>query len=118
MSQINQQANKGNVALAPGKRVAVLARVDARLSPYGVLGLQEGDADVIRSVGGVIDDDAIRALAISQNLLGTEEIILIDTEGDVRAGVEKIKASPSIRRTDSVRGFLYEVDSGALREVA
>lgn len=117
MSQTNRQSGNGGLALAPGKRVAVLARVDDRLSPYGVLGLHEGDADVIRSVGGVVDDDAIRALAISQNLMGTEEIVLIDTEGDVRAGVEKIRSSP-LRLTDKVRGFLYEVESGALREVA
>jgi carbonic anhydrase len=51
--------------------------MDARLNPYGILGLAEGDAHVIRNAGGVVSDDAIRSLAISQNLLGTEEIILI-----------------------------------------
>ena len=51
--------------------------MDARLNPYGILGLTEGDAHVIRNAGGVVSDDAIRSLAISQNLLGTEEIILI-----------------------------------------
>jgi carbonic anhydrase len=55
----------------------VLACMDARLNPYGLLGLEEGDAHVIRNAGGVVDDDAIRSLAISQNLLGTEEIVLI-----------------------------------------
>src|ERR1700742_1576234 len=69
--------DKAALPLPPGKKVAVLACMDARLSPYGVLGLEEGDAHVIRNAGGVVDDDAIRSLAISQNLLGTEEIVLI-----------------------------------------
>ncbi len=69
--------DKGNLPLPPGKKVAVLACMDSRLNPYGVLGLSEGEAHVIRNAGGVVSDDAIRSLAISQNLLGTEEIILI-----------------------------------------
>jgi carbonic anhydrase len=69
--------DKGSLPLPPGKGVAVLACMDARLNPYGLLGLEEGDAHLIRNAGGVVDDDAIRSLAISQNLLGTEEIILI-----------------------------------------
>jgi carbonic anhydrase len=145
--------DKGDLPLPPAKKVAVLACMDARLNPYGVLGLAEGDAHVIRNAGGVVSDDAIRSLAISQNLLGTEEIVLIhhtdcgmltftdeelaakleeetgqrpewsahafsDLEGDVRAGIEKIKASPFIPHTESVRGFVYEVETGSLREVA
>lgn len=145
--------DKGHLVLPPSRAVAVLACMDARLNPYGLLGLEEGDAHVIRNAGGVVDDDAIRSLAISQNLLGTEEIVLIhhtdcgmltftdeqfaakleadtgerphwhahafaDLEEDVRAGIEKIESSPFIPRTDSVRGFVYEVESGSLREVA
>ena len=126
--------------------------MDARLNPYGLLGLREGDAHVIRNAGGVVSGDAIRSLAISQNLLGTEEIVLIhhtgcgmltftddefaekletetgerpewtaqafsELEQDVREGIERIKASPFIPRTDGVRGFVYEVETGALREV-
>jgi len=144
--------DKGGLALPPGKRVAVLACMDARLSPHRLLGLELGDAHVIRNAGGVVDDDAIRSLAISQNLLGTEEIILIhhtdcgmltftdaefaekleeetgerpawhahafpDLEDDVRNGIEKIKASPFIPRSHSIRGFVYDVESGALSEV-
>jgi carbonic anhydrase len=158
--QLLQNANayaegfdKGDLPLPPSKRVAVLACMDARLNPYGILGLTEGDAHVIRNAGGVVSDDAIRSLAISQNLLGTEEIILIhhtdcgmltftddelaekleqetgerpdwrahsfsDVEGDVREGVERIKSSPFIPRTDRVRGFVYEVETGGLREVS
>jgi carbonic anhydrase len=144
--------DKGSLPLPPGKKVAVLACMDARLNPYGLLGLEEGDAHVIRNAGGVVDDDAIRSLAISQNLLGTEEIVLVhhtdcgmltftdeefarkledetgqrpewsahafsDLEGDVRSGIEKIRQSPFVPRTESVRGFVYDVHTGALNEV-
>ena len=69
--------DKGDLPLPPAKRVAVLACMDARLNPYALLGLSEGDAHVIRNAGGVVTDDEIRSLSISQRLLGTEEIILI-----------------------------------------
>jgi carbonic anhydrase len=69
--------DKGDLPMPPGKKVAILACMDARLNPQGLLGLQEGDAHVIRNAGGVVTDDEIRSLAISQRLLGTEEIILI-----------------------------------------
>jgi carbonic anhydrase len=69
--------DRGDLALPPAKRVAILACMDARLNPNGLLGLNEGDAHVIRNAGGVVTDDEIRSLAISQRLLGTEEIILI-----------------------------------------
>jgi carbonic anhydrase len=67
----------GPLPLPPAKHVAVVACMDARINVYGVLGLQEGEAHVIRNAGGVITEDEIRSLAISQRLLGTEEIILI-----------------------------------------
>ena len=67
----------GPLPLPPARKTAVVACMDARLNPYGVLGLEEGDAHVIRNAGGVVSDDVIRSLAISQRLLGTEEIILI-----------------------------------------
>ena len=63
--------------LPPAKQLAVIACMDARLNVYGMLGLQEGDAHVIRNAGGAVTDDAIRSLAISQRLLGTREVILI-----------------------------------------
>jgi carbonic anhydrase len=144
--------DKGELPLPPGKKIAVLACMDARLNPYGLLGLQEGDAHVIRNAGGVVTDDEIRSLAISQRLLGTEEIVLIhhtdcgmltftdddfkksvqddtgikpewaaeafdDLDTDVRQSIARIKASPFIPKKDSVRGFVYEVESGRLREV-
>ena len=69
--------DKADLPLPPARKVAVLACMDARLNPYGLLGLQEGDAHIIRNAGGVVTDDEIRSLSISQRLLGTEEIILI-----------------------------------------
>jgi carbonic anhydrase len=145
--------NKGDLPLPPAKKVAVIACMDARLSVYGMLGLTEGDAHVIRNAGGVVTDDEIRSLAISQRLLGTEEIILIhhtdcgmltftddefkaaiekdtgirpawapeafpDLDADVRQSIARIKASPFVPRKNSVRGFVYEVETGRLREVS
>ena len=72
-----ERFDQGELPLPPAKRVAVLACMDARLNPSGLLGLSEGDAHLIRNAGGVVTDDEIRSLAISQRLLGTEEIILI-----------------------------------------
>jgi carbonic anhydrase len=144
--------NKGELPMPPDKHVAVVACMDARLNPFGVLGLQEGDAHVIRNAGGVISDDVIRSLAISQRLLGTREIILIhhtdcgmltfkddevkaqieadtglrppfaleafaDVEQDVKQSLARIAASPFIPQKDQVRGFVYDVKVGRLREV-
>ena len=144
--------DKGDLPLPPARKLAVLACMDARLDPAKVLGLDEGDAHVIRNAGGVVSDDALRSLAISQNLLGTEEIILIhhtdcgmltftddefaakledetgqrpdwhahafdDLEQNVRESIDLIRSSPFVPRTDNVRGFVYEVETGRLREV-
>jgi carbonic anhydrase len=141
-----------DLPIPPARKLAVLACMDARLNPYAVLGLREGDAHIIRNAGGVVTDDEIRSLAISQRLLGTEEIILIhhtdcgmltftddefkrsvqddvgikpqwaaeafpDLDEDVRQSIARIQASPFIPRKDSVRGFVYEVATGRLREV-
>jgi carbonic anhydrase len=71
------QSFTGPLPLPPSRHVAVVACMDARLSPYAILGLNEGEAHVVRNAGGVVTDDVIRSLAISQRLLGTQEIILI-----------------------------------------
>jgi carbonic anhydrase len=145
--------DKGNLPLPPARKIAVVACMDARLNPYPILGLELGDAHVIRNAGGVITDDEIRSLAISQHLLGTEEIMLIhhtdcgmltfndqefaeklegetgqrpqwearsfaDLDQDVRDSIQRIKDSSFIPRTDSVRGFVYDVKTGGLREVS
>jgi carbonic anhydrase len=90
--------DKGDLPMPPALHVAVLACMDARLNPSGLLGLQEGDAHVIRNAGGVVTEDAVRSLAISQRLLGTREIVLIHhtdcgmltfTDDDFKAQVEK-----------------------------
>jgi carbonic anhydrase len=144
--------DKGDLPLPPARKIAIVACMDARLNPYGLLGLQEGDAHVIRNAGGVITDDEIRSLSISQRLLGTEEIVLIhhtdcgmltftdddfkrsvqedtgikpewaaeafpDLDEDVRQSIARIKASPFIPRKN-VRGFVYQVEDGKLREVS
>jgi carbonic anhydrase len=136
---------------SPAKRVAVLACMDARLDPAKILGLNDGDAHVIRNAGGVASQDAVRSLVISQRLLGTEEIILIhhtdcgmesideteftdeifadtghrpefafeafsDVDDDVRHTAALIVESPLIPKK-SVRGFVYEVETGRLREI-
>jgi carbonic anhydrase len=144
--------DKSDLAVPPARKTAVIACMDARLNVYALLGLQEGDAHVIRNAGGVVTDDAIRSLAISQRLLGTEEIVLIhhtdcgmltftddefrrsiqddtgvkpswaaetfpDLDEDVRQSIARIKASPFIPRKN-VRGFVYDVETGGLREVS
>src|SRR3984893_11133239 len=89
--------DKGRLPMPPGKHIAVVACMDARLNPYGLLGLSEGDAHVIRNAGGVVSDDVVRSLAISQRLLGTREVILIHhtdcgmltfKDDDVKAQIE------------------------------
>ena len=145
--------DKGGLPIPPAKKVAIIACMDARVNPSLILGLQEGDAHVIRNAGGVVTDDEIRSLAISQRLLGTEEIILIhhtdcgmltfndddfkraiqedvgikpgwsaeafgDLDEDVRQSIARIKASPFVPNKDSIRGFVFEVETGRLREVS
>ncbi len=144
--------DKGDLPIPPSRKVAVVACMDARLVISRILGLEEGEAHIIRNAGGVVTDDEIRSLAISQRLLGTEEIILMhhtdcgmltftdeefrqqiaddtgmkpewaseaftDLDDDVRQSIARIKESPFVPRTDAVRGFVYEVESGRLREV-
>ncbi|MBN0971953.1 MULTISPECIES: carbonic anhydrase [unclassified Gordonia (in: high G+C Gram-positive bacteria)] len=143
----------GPLPLPPAKHVAVVACMDARLDVYRILGLNEGEAHVIRNAGGVVTDDEIRSLAISQQLLGTTEIILIhhtdcgmltftdddfkrqiqdeigqkpawsaeafaDLDEDVRQSITRIQNSPFVTKTTSLRGFVFDVATGLLREVS
>src|SRR5437868_8562572 len=103
--------NKGQLPMPPAKQVAVVACMDARLNPFGLLGLSEGDAHVIRNAGGVVSDDVIRSLTISQRLLGTREIILIHhsdcgmltfNDDDVK---EQIRADTGIRPPFALEAF-------------
>ena len=151
-AQYTESFGKGHLPMPPARKIAIVACMDARLHVYGLLGIEEGDAHVIRNAGGVITEDEIRSLAISQRLLGTEEIILIhhtdcgmltftddefkasiqeetgikppwaaeafsDVDADVRQSVARIQSSPFIPLRDNVRGFVYEVETGVLREV-
>jgi carbonic anhydrase len=144
--------DKGDLPLPPAKHIAIVACMDARLNPYGLLGLSEGDAHVIRNAGGIVTQDELRSLAISQRLLGTTEIMLIhhtdcgmltftdddfrrqiqadtgikptwaaeafvDLDEDVRQNVARIRAEPAIPKKESIRGFVYDVRTGTLREV-
>ena len=143
----------GPLPLPPALGLAVVACMDARLNVYGILGLNDGEAHVIRNAGGVATDDVIRSLAISQRLLGTREIILIhhtecgmltftdddfkasilkdtgikpgwaaeafpELDEDVRQSIGRIKASPFIPHKESIRGFVFDVATGKLREVS
>jgi carbonic anhydrase len=142
----------GQLPMPPSAGVAVVACMDARLNVYAILGLADGEAHVIRNAGGVVTDDEIRSLAISQRLLGTREIILIhhtdcgmltftddafkaaiekdtgikppwsaeafgDLDEDIRQSIRRVKASPFVPHTDSVRGFVFDVATGNLNEV-
>lgn len=151
-NRIYAESFSGPLPLPPSKHVAVVACMDARMDVYRMLGIQEGESHVIRNAGGVVTDDEIRSLAISQRLLGTREIILIhhtdcgmltftddafkagilaetgqkpewaaesfdDIDVDVRQSMKRITSSPFIPHTDQVRGFVFDVATGLLREV-
>ncbi len=144
---------RGPLPMLPGAHLAVVACMDARLNVYSILGLEEGQAHVIRNAGGAITDDAIRSLAISQRLLGTNAIVLMhhtdcgmltftddqfkadiaretgvkppwaaeafaDLDEDVRQSIARIKVSPFLPHQDDVRGFVFDVATGRLREVS
>jgi carbonic anhydrase len=144
--------SKGNLPMPPAREIAIVACMDARLETGALLGLEEGEAHVIRNAGGVVTDDVIRSLTISQRLLGTREIMLIhhtdcgmltftdaglkeeirketgirppfamdsfsDLEDDVRQSIARIQASPFGVHKDAIRGFVFEVETGRLREV-
>jgi carbonic anhydrase len=143
---------KGGLPMPPRKGVAIVVCMDARLEMGRLLGIEEGDAHVIRNAGGVVTDDVIRSLTISQRSLGTREIVLIhhtdcgmltfkddelkdailadtgirppfameafpDVDEDVLQSIARIEASPFLPHTDRVRGFVYDVETGRLREV-
>src|SRR5438270_7104523 len=141
------------VAAPPRLKLAIVTCMDARVDPARILGLEVGDAHVIRNAGGVVTDDVIRSLSISQHHLGTEEILVVqhtrcglmtfsdeefadqlereagsrppwtsgtfqDLEESVRAGVRRAQADPFVPRKDHIRGFVYEVETGRVREVS
>lgn len=139
--------------LPPRLKLAVVACMDSRLDVFAMLGLDIGDAHIIRNAGGVVTDDVIRSLVISQRRLGTEEVILVhhtncgsltftddelrnellaetgqkpawspesfhDIDVDLRQSIERVRTSPFVPRRDKVRGFVFDVHTGDLREVS
>lgn len=136
----------------PRRAVAVLTCMDARIDPAAVLGLEPGDAHVLRNAGTAVTDDVIRSLALSQRLLGTREVMVIkhtgcgmegldeaglrrqlaeaagteptwaieafdDVDSAVREALRRVRESPFLPHRDRVRGFVYDVQTGRLREV-
>jgi carbonic anhydrase len=147
-----EQFSDQDLPAAPGRNLAVVACMDARLDVSRVLGLRNGDAHVIRNAGGVVTDDVIRSLTLSQRALGTREIVLVhhtrcglqgvdeegfrrelaaevgitpswslegfdDVEEDVRQSMHRLRMSPFLPHKDHIRGFVYEVETGRVREV-
>ena len=145
----------GHLTMPPARKLAVLACMDARLDVLRILGLQPGDAHVIRNAGGIATEDAVRSLVISQQLLGTQEIMLIHhtdcgmltfrdeelhrklrsstgtsaivpavfyafsgLEEDVREQMRRLRSHPWIPKSIPIRGFVYDVKTGTLREVS
>lgn len=137
----------------PSRRLAIVTCMDSRMNLFALLGLRDGEAHVLRNAGGVVTDDMVRSLAISQRRLGTEEIMLIhhtncgmqtitddgfraelqdaagmapafaiesftDVDTDVRQSIVRVRRSAFLLHRDRVRGFVYDVETGALREVA
>ncbi|MFJ2433342.1 beta-class carbonic anhydrase [Streptomyces anulatus] len=135
----------------PVLQVAVVACMDARLDLHAALGLELGDCHTIRNAGGVVTEDVIRSLTISQRALGTRSVVLIhhtncglesltedfrqdlerevgqrpawaveaytDADQDVRQSMQRVRTSPFLLHTDDVRGFVFDVTTGLLREI-
>jgi len=143
----------GPLGAQPSRRAAVVTCMDCRIDPAAVLGLEPGEAHVLRNAGGVVTDDVIRSLAISQRKLGTREVMLIhhtgcgmqtlsedgfraelladtgieppfaaesftDLDEDVRQSIRRVRHSPFLPHRDQVRGFVLDVDTRQLREIA
>ena len=148
-----REFDRGHLRPPPTRRFAVVTCMDARLDPAGLLGLEPGDAHVIRNAGGLVTDDALRSLVISHWELGTQEAVVIghtgcgmvnftddtlrrklvssgvdassidflafrDLEESVRTGVRRIAETPLLPNPYTAYGFVYDVASGSLREVA
>jgi carbonic anhydrase len=150
-SRAEQLAAPG-LSPAPRRKVAILACMDTRIDLFPMLGLERGDAHIIRNAGGLVTDDAIRSLSVSQRKLGTEEIVVVmhddcglhgasedefaqalaaagvlptwrlgafeDVEATLRRGLTRLRLSRELPVRDHIRGFIFDPETGALREVA
>ncbi len=147
-----ESLKESHLPVEPSRRLAIVTCMDSRLDVFAALGLGDGEAHVLRNAGGVITDDVIRSLALSQRRLGTREVMLIhhtdcglekvgddefraelqaetgvapafaiesfdDVDADVRQSILRVRQSPFLPHRDSVRGFVYDVDTHRLREV-
>jgi carbonic anhydrase len=150
MSRAEELAAPG-LSPMPRRKVAVLACMDSRIDLFPMLGLERGDAHVIRNAGGLVTEDAIRSLSVSQRKLGTEEIVVVmhdgcglhgasedefaqtlaaegvlptwrlgafdDVEATLRHGLARLRSSLELPAREHIRGFVFDPESGALREV-
>jgi carbonic anhydrase len=135
----------------PRRKVAVLSCMDTRIDLFPMLGLERGDAHIIRNAGGLVTDDALRSLSASQRLLGTEEVVVVmhegcglhgaseddyakalaadgvlptwrlgafgDVDSTLRDSLKRLRSSPELPSRDQIRGFVFDPETGALREV-
>lgn len=143
----------GHLSRRPARNLLVLTCMDSRIDVFRILGLQSGEAHILRNAGGVVTEHELRAIAISQRAMGTREVVLIhhtdcgahgldedqfkreleeetgvrptwpetgfeDLDEDVRQSIARVRESPFVPHRDSVRGFVYDVDTGRLREVS
>ena len=143
---------QAHLDVRPRRKLAIVTCMDSRLDVFAALGLDHGEAHIIRNAGGVITDDVIRSLAVSQRRLGTREVMLIhhtdcgmqsitddgfraelqretgiapsfaiesftDVDANVRQSILRVRRSPFVPHREIVRGFVYDVDTRALREV-
>ncbi len=141
------------LALHPRRKLAVVACMDSRMDIFEILGLEQGDAHIIRNAGGAVTDDVIRSLALSQRMLGTREIVLVqhtdcglrhmnedafkaeieaatgmrpwwalesfaDPHANVRQSIKRLHHNPFVFHKEHIRGFVYDVETGLLDEVA
>ena len=151
------EATRADELAAPGlspkprRRVAVLSCMDTRIDLFPMLGLERGDAHILRNAGGLVTEDVIRSLSASQRLLGTEEIVVVmhdgcglhgaseddfarelsadgvlptwrlgafdDVEATLRQSLERLRSCPELPRRDHIRGFVFDPEHGALREI-
>lgn len=151
-AQLGSHTDSTPLPAEPALRLAIVTCMDCRIDPFSAFGLRTGEAHLLRNAGGVVTEDVIRSLAISQLRLGTHEVMLIhhtrcgmttlteaefrreleeatglcptwaveaftDAEHDVRQSIRRVRSSPFLRRTTSLRGFVYDVDTGAVTEV-
>jgi carbonic anhydrase len=151
-AEFAEHFDDGELGTHPTRRLAIVACMDSRMDIFKILGLENGEAHIIRNAGGVITDDVIRSLCLSQRALGTREIILLhhtncglhnlsedqfkqdlerelgikpwwalesftDPYADVRQSIQRLHMTPFVMHKDHIRGFVYDVTDGALREV-